>query len=148
MKLGQALIEEGAVELVVPGNLPIGCSAVYLTLFQSPNREDYDRNGCLKAFNDFAEYHNNQLKRSLNALRTKYPFAKIVYADYYGAAVRFFHAPKHHGKFVSKPISPEEIETSELKKECALLLLLLLCCRVLRGGSESVLRRRRAVQFQ
>ncbi|XP_038882473.1 GDSL esterase/lipase At5g45910 isoform X3 [Benincasa hispida] len=92
-----ALIEEGAVELVVPGNLPIGCSAVYLTLFQSPNRADYDENGCLKAFNDFAKYHNNYLKRSLHALRTKYPFAKIMYADYYGATIPLLHAPKHHG---------------------------------------------------
>ncbi|XP_038882472.1 GDSL esterase/lipase At5g45910 isoform X2 [Benincasa hispida] len=92
-----ALIEEGAVELVVPGNLPIGCSAVYLTLFQSPNRADYDEHGCLKAFNDFAKYHNNHLKRAVHALRTKYPFARIVYADYYGATIPLVHAPKHHG---------------------------------------------------
>ncbi|KAG2687783.1 hypothetical protein I3760_09G067200 [Carya illinoinensis] len=95
-----ALIEEGAVALVVPGNLPIGCSAVYLTLFPSPRKEDYDkRNGCLKAFNAFAMYHNNQLKRSLETLRQKYPQAKIIYADYYGAAMQFFHAPRHYGFF-------------------------------------------------
>ncbi|XVE51444.1 hypothetical protein DITRI_Ditri02bG0041000 [Diplodiscus trichospermus] len=92
-----ALIEEGAVELMVPGNFPIGCSAVYLTLFQSPNKADYDRHGCLKAFNAFAESHNNQLKQALATLRQKYPHAKIIYADYYGAAMRFVHAPLHHG---------------------------------------------------
>jgi hypothetical protein len=84
---------------MVPGNLPIGCSAVYMTLFQSPNKTDYDsRNGCLKAFNSFSKYYNNQLKRALETLRQKYPHARIIYADYYGAAIRFFHAPRHYGE--------------------------------------------------
>lgn len=91
------LIEEGAVELVVPGNLPIGCNSVYLTLFQTPNKAAYDKNGCLKAYNNFAKYHNAQLQLALEKLRQKYPHAKIIYADYYGAATGFFHTPKHHG---------------------------------------------------
>lgn len=85
----QAWIEEGAVELVVPGNLPIGCSAVYLTIFQNPNISFYDRNGCLKAFNAFSKYHNNEIKWSWEKLREKYPHARIIYADYYGAAMPF-----------------------------------------------------------
>lgn len=96
------LIEEGAMELVVPGNLPIGCSAVFLTLYQSPNKSDYDpTNGCLKAFNGFSKYHNSQLKIALANLRRRYPHAKIIYADYYGAAHQFFHSPLHHGEFLS-----------------------------------------------
>ncbi|XP_058200177.1 GDSL esterase/lipase At5g45910-like [Rhododendron vialii] len=91
------LIEEGAAELVVPGNLPIGCSAVYLTLFQSPNKTSYDQNGCLKKYNAFSKYHNAQLKLALEKLRQKYPQAKIIYADYYGAAKQLFHVPLHHG---------------------------------------------------
>ncbi|KAL7211668.1 hypothetical protein ACSBR2_014507 [Camellia fascicularis] len=91
------VIEEGATELVVPGNLPIGCSAVYLTLFQSPNKANYDQNGCLKAHNAFSKYHNAQLKLALEKLRQKYPHTKIIYADYYGAAERLFHVPLHHG---------------------------------------------------
>lgn len=96
------LIEEGAVELVVPGNLPLGCNSVYLTLFQSPNRAYYDqRNGCLKAFNSFSKFHNIQLKFALEKLRKKYPHANIVYADYYGAASRLFRNPKHYGKGIT-----------------------------------------------
>ncbi|XP_027338703.1 GDSL esterase/lipase At5g45910-like [Abrus precatorius] len=91
------LIAEGAVELLVPGNLPIGCSALYLTLFRSMNKEDYDQSGCLKAFNAFAEYHNKQLNLALETLRQKNPHSRIMYADYYGAAKRFYHAPGHHG---------------------------------------------------
>lgn len=93
------LIEEGAVELIVPGNLPIGCSALYLTLFGTTNKAAYDKNGCLKAYNAFSKYHNSQLKLSLEKLREEYPHAKIIYADYYGAAKRLFHAPKHYGFF-------------------------------------------------
>ncbi|XP_051129142.1 GDSL esterase/lipase At5g45910-like [Andrographis paniculata] len=91
------LIEEGATEMVVPGNLPIGCNSVYLTLFRTDKKEAYDKNGCLKAYNGFSKYHNSQLKAALAKLRRKYPNAKISYADYYGAAKRFFHAPKHYG---------------------------------------------------
>ncbi|XP_057463521.1 LOW QUALITY PROTEIN: GDSL esterase/lipase At5g45910-like [Actinidia eriantha] len=91
------LIDEGALELVVPGNLPIGCSAVYLTFFQSPNKADYDQNGCLKPHNAFSKYHNAQLKFALEKLRQKYPHAKIIYADYYGVAKQMIHAPLHHG---------------------------------------------------
>ncbi|KAL5576589.1 hypothetical protein UlMin_018288 [Ulmus minor] len=94
----RALIEEGAVELVVPGNLPIGCSALYLTLFQTPNEENYDpRNGCLKAFNSFSKYHNEQLKLALERLRLKYPHARIIYADYYTSAMRFINTPLKYG---------------------------------------------------
>ncbi|KAH6773630.1 GDSL-like Lipase/Acylhydrolase superfamily protein [Perilla frutescens var. frutescens] len=91
------LIEEGAVEVIVPGNLPIGCNSVYLTLFKTTDEAAYDQNGCLKQYNAFSKYHNSQLKIALENLRHKYPHAKISYADYYGAAKRFFHAPKHYG---------------------------------------------------
>ncbi|KAL8468211.1 hypothetical protein ACS0TY_031447 [Phlomoides rotata] len=91
------LIEEGALELVVPGNLPIGCISVYLTLFRTADTSAYDQNGCLKAYNAFSKYHNSQLKIAVEKLRQKYPHAKISYADYYGASKRFFHAPQHYG---------------------------------------------------
>ncbi|RWR96359.1 GDSL esterase/lipase-like protein isoform X1 [Cinnamomum micranthum f. kanehirae] len=92
------LIKQGAVDLVVPGNLPIGCSPIYLTLVSSPKKEDYNRrNGCLKALNRFSEYHNSLLQAALEKLRQKYPHAKIVYADYYGAAMRFIDHPQHFG---------------------------------------------------
>ncbi|XP_056175698.1 GDSL esterase/lipase At5g45910-like isoform X2 [Syzygium oleosum] len=92
------LIEEGATELVVPGNFPLGCSVVYLALVESTNQSDYDpTNGCLKAYNSFSEYHNEHLKRELQVLREKYPNARIIYADYYGAAIPLYLAPKLYG---------------------------------------------------
>ncbi|KAD3068801.1 hypothetical protein E3N88_36681 [Mikania micrantha] len=90
------LIEEGAKEVMVPGNFPIGCSAVYLTLFGSnKTTSDYDENGCLKAYNAFSKYHNTHLKLALQKLSQKYSQARIIYADYYGAAKSLFHTPRH-----------------------------------------------------
>lgn len=85
----------------MPGNLPIGCSAVYLTVIRSQNKEDYDNSGCLKPLNDFAHYYNQQLNIALETLRRNNPHARIIYADYYGAALRFYHAPGHYGYFFS-----------------------------------------------
>ncbi|PKI64668.1 hypothetical protein CRG98_014957 [Punica granatum] len=94
-----AIIEEGAANVVVPGNLPIGCLPAYLTRFQSSNRSDYNPiTGCLDAFNEFSKYHNRLLIQALKTLRKKYPRARIMYADYYGASIGFYYSPKLYGK--------------------------------------------------
>ena len=94
----QRLIKAGATHLVVPGNLPIGCSSAYLTLHPGRNSSDYDAAGCLKTYNDFAQHHNAVLQQNLRALRVKYPQARIMYADYYGAAMSFAKNPKQFGE--------------------------------------------------
>ncbi|EPS71267.1 hypothetical protein M569_03493 [Genlisea aurea] len=91
------LIEGGAREFLVAGNLPIGCSSVYLTIFQTGDRSAYDGNGCLRAHNEFARFHNSRLRLALEGLRVKHPQANISYADYYSAAHAFFHSPKRYG---------------------------------------------------
>uniref|UniRef100_A0A0E0MT30 Esterase n=1 Tax=Oryza rufipogon TaxID=4529 RepID=A0A0E0MT30_ORYRU len=80
-----------------PGTLPIGCSSAYLTLHPSSNRSDYDSTGCLKTYNDFAQHHNAVLQDKLRLLRRSYPEARIMYADYYGAAMSFAQNPKQFG---------------------------------------------------
>ncbi|MCL7049145.1 hypothetical protein MKW94_025148 [Papaver nudicaule] len=62
-------IKEGAVTFMVPGNFPIGCLALYLTKFKSPNKDDYDESGL-----------------------SKYPNVKIIYADYYNTAIKFYQS--------------------------------------------------------
>ncbi|KAL5698010.1 acetylajmaline esterase [Ranunculus cassubicifolius] len=92
------LIEEGAVTLLVPGNLPIGCSASYLRVLQSNNENDYDPStGCLNWLNEFSQYHNQLLQSALNQLRDQYPHATIIYADYYNAAMEIYQSPKRFG---------------------------------------------------
>ncbi|KAK4259674.1 hypothetical protein QN277_005982 [Acacia crassicarpa] len=48
------LIDLGAQTLMVPGNLPIGCIPLYLTMYESQDKDEYDQAGCLKWLNKFA----------------------------------------------------------------------------------------------
>ncbi|KAG6479227.1 hypothetical protein ZIOFF_062689 [Zingiber officinale] len=79
------VIDAGAVQLVIPGNFPIGCMPSYLTMFYSSNPSDYDDNNCLKDYNSFAMYHNQQLQAATEKLRQSYPKVTLMYADYYQA---------------------------------------------------------------
>ncbi|KAL8113093.1 hypothetical protein AgCh_020422 [Apium graveolens] len=93
------LIELGARSIVVPGNLPIGCSAAYLTQFlNNSSTQEYDpKTGCLIWLNNFAEYHNQMLQTELNRIQKLYPHAKIIYADYYNAAMPLYLNPNKLG---------------------------------------------------
>ncbi|KAF9587426.1 hypothetical protein IFM89_002607 [Coptis chinensis] len=84
--VAKKLIDLGATRLVVPGNFPIGCSPMYLTLFKNNDSTSYDDKGCLKGLNTFAMYHNQHLQNALQQLRLEYPNVAILYADYYQAA--------------------------------------------------------------
>lgn len=81
----QRVINLGAVQVVVPGNFPIGCVPVFLTAFQVSNVASYDTHQCLKDLNDFAIFHNQYLQKAISILRKENPNIKIVYADYYNA---------------------------------------------------------------
>ncbi|KAI3764184.1 hypothetical protein L2E82_14187 [Cichorium intybus] len=91
------LINMGAKTLVVPGNFPIGCSAVYLTVCGSETEEYDNTTGCLIKLNKFAEYHNELLQTKLNHLRELHPNVIIIYADYYNAAMQIFRSPHKFG---------------------------------------------------
>lgn len=93
-----ALINEGAVTLLVPGNLPVGCSASYLTMYPSKNVEDYDPStGCLTWLNEFSLFHNSLLQDELERLRELHPDIIIIYADYYNAAMELYRFPNKLG---------------------------------------------------
>ena len=78
---------------------------MYLTLFQSQKKEDYDpETGCIKHLNEFAEYHNAMLWEELAKLRHHYPDVTIIYADYYGASMSIFRNPKKSGKIDRKSV--------------------------------------------
>nr|CAB3475769.1 unnamed protein product [Digitaria exilis] len=93
----ERLIKLGAKRIVVPGNLPTGCIPIMLTLYASPSKKDYDRNGCLVKLNGLARYHNALLWREVRALRTKYPDTMIAYADYFKPVVKFLQKPTKFG---------------------------------------------------
>lgn len=94
----QELIELGAQTLIVPGNLPIGCSASYLNTFENSNKDEYDaETGCINWLNNFAEYHNQLLQEEIHRIRELHPQANIIYADYYNAAMQIYQSPKKFG---------------------------------------------------
>ncbi|XP_047154987.1 GDSL esterase/lipase At5g45910-like [Vigna umbellata] len=96
------LIEEGVVELVIPGNFPIGCNTYVLNEVNSDKKEDYDEFGCLRNYNAAIKYYNDQLKTAIDELRHKNPHVNITYFNYYSAARRLYEKPEQYG-FKGKP---------------------------------------------
>ncbi|XP_018685648.2 GDSL esterase/lipase At5g45910-like isoform X2 [Musa acuminata AAA Group] len=92
----ERLIGHGAVDLVVPGMLPIGCFPVYLTLYATSNPSDYSSIGCLRKFNDLTSYHNSLLQAALYQLQIKYPSTRIRYGNYYTPAIQYVAYPSKY----------------------------------------------------
>lgn len=102
---GQRLIGLGAVDLIVPSVLPVGCFPLYLTLSESSDPADYGRRtGCLTKFNALSWYHNVALRRQLDQLRKKYPAVSIRYADFYAQIFDFVINPLKYGGFLISKI--------------------------------------------
>jgi phospholipase/lecithinase/hemolysin len=95
----QELIDLGARTLMVPGNFPLGCNAIYLTKYETTDKNQYDSAGCLKWLNEFAEFYNQELQYELHRLRRIHPHATIIYADYYNALLPLYHNPTKFGNF-------------------------------------------------
>jgi len=94
----EALLDEGARHVVVPGNLPAGCIPITLTMYATDDRSDYDpRTGCLKKFNSVALYHNAMLRIALDQLQRRRPESRIIYADYYTPYIQFARTPHLYG---------------------------------------------------
>ncbi|KAI9096370.1 hypothetical protein K1719_026089 [Acacia pycnantha] len=91
------LVDLGAQTLMVPGNLPIGCIPMYLTMYESKDTNEYDEAGCLKWLNKFAEYYNERLQAELNHIQLLHPHAKIIYADFYNSALPLYRFPTNFG---------------------------------------------------
>ncbi|XP_058100718.1 GDSL esterase/lipase At1g31550-like [Magnolia sinica] len=92
------LIKHGAMTLVVPGGLPLGCFASVLTIGASWDKEDYDNEtGCLKRWNELLQYHNHLLQIELDRMRDLHPHATIIYTDYYNAVLRVYRSPLQFG---------------------------------------------------
>ncbi|XP_059636887.1 GDSL esterase/lipase At1g28570-like [Cornus florida] len=92
------LIELGVVTLMVPGIIPLGCTAANLAYYTNSTAEDYDpKTGCLTWLNKLSEYHNELLQIELNRIRQLHPHTTISYADYYNAAMPLYLSPAKFG---------------------------------------------------
>lgn len=103
----EEVISLGATNIVVPGNLPIGCVPLYLAKFATSDSSKYDELLCLKDYNDFSMFYNEQLVQAILQLRQEHPDVAIVYADYYSAYIWVITNAPHLG-----------IEQDDTKKAC------------------------------
>ncbi|KAL5218821.1 hypothetical protein ABZP36_019505 [Zizania latifolia] len=94
----KVLLSLGAKTIIVPGNFPVGCIPMYLTMFQNvTDAKEHDSFGCIKWLNDFSEYHNHALNRMLNQIVLHDPTVTIFYGDYYGATLQITRHPLLYG---------------------------------------------------
>nr|KJB58922.1 hypothetical protein B456_009G234500 [Gossypium raimondii] len=87
----------GATRVIVPGNFPIGCFPVHLTVFRSNDSDAYDGFNCLKGLNNLSSHHNGLLKQAIKELRKELPHATILYGDYYNGYMRLLNKAKFLG---------------------------------------------------
>ncbi|XP_066318215.1 GDSL esterase/lipase At5g45910-like [Miscanthus floridulus] len=93
----EALIAEGAVEMIVPGVMPTGCFPVYLNMLDVSEEGKGSRSGCVRQYNTFSWVHNAHLKAMLEKLRAKHPNVRIIYGDYYTPVIQFMLQPEKFG---------------------------------------------------
>jgi hypothetical protein len=96
----QALIAEGAVDMIVPGVMPTGCFPVYLNMLDVSEEGKGPRSGCVRQYNTFSWVHNAHLKAMLEKLRAKHPNVRIIYGDYYTPVIQFMLQPEKFGEFL------------------------------------------------
>jgi hypothetical protein len=72
-----------ATEVLIQNQLPLGCVPALLTVHGGPHAK-YDEHGCLSDLNKISKAHNKLLGEKVEALRKKYPAAKLYYGDVYG----------------------------------------------------------------
>ncbi|KAK1276815.1 GDSL esterase/lipase [Acorus gramineus] len=94
----QTLIEHGTQTMIVGGSIRLGCSPIYLTLYGTPNHDDYEpRTGCLKWANELSEYHDHLLQKEIQRARRKHSHATIAFADYYNILKLVYRSPNEYG---------------------------------------------------
>ncbi|EOY13345.1 SGNH hydrolase-type esterase superfamily protein, putative [Theobroma cacao] len=87
-------IDYGAVQLIVPGNLPISCLPIFLTIFQTNDTTAYDKFHSLKDLNSLSMYHNHHVQQAIEELQKENPNVIIVYGNYYQAYQRLLSRAK------------------------------------------------------
>ena len=92
----QKLITLDAIDITVSNIAPMGCLPLYLNIFQSSNKSDYDKYGCLINYNSLFKRHNSFLQSSLSKLQKKHPRTRIMYAD---LASHIYHIVQDPRKF-------------------------------------------------
>uniref|UniRef100_A0A8I7BIA9 Uncharacterized protein n=1 Tax=Hordeum vulgare subsp. vulgare TaxID=112509 RepID=A0A8I7BIA9_HORVV len=75
----------------------MGCFPLYLNMFQSSNKSDYDKYGCLTNHNVLFNRHNSFLRSSLSKLQKKHSHTRIMYADLASNIYQIVQDPRRFG---------------------------------------------------
>ncbi|EYU34358.1 hypothetical protein MIMGU_mgv1a024690mg, partial [Erythranthe guttata] len=89
------VIEFGAVRIVVPGILPLGCLPALLTRFETKDSKSYDKFQCLNYLNNLSQYHNSELQKAIQEVKKQNPNVTILYGDYYNAYIAILRNALH-----------------------------------------------------
>ncbi|KAL8028870.1 hypothetical protein ABFX02_14G189800 [Erythranthe guttata] len=89
------VIEFGAVRIVVPGILPLGCLPALLTRFETKDSKSYDKFQCLNYLNNLSQYHNSELQKAIQEVKKQNPNVAILYGDYYNAYTAILRNASH-----------------------------------------------------
>jgi hypothetical protein len=87
-----SLLMPPAKEILIQNQLPLGCVPAMLTLYGG-SKAKYDEYGCLSSLNKISEAHNTLLGKKVEALRKKYPDAKLYYGDVYAVYTDILKEP-------------------------------------------------------
>ncbi|KAH7420406.1 hypothetical protein KP509_13G006400 [Ceratopteris richardii] len=90
----EVLYANGARHFLLFNLPPVGCAPVLLATMRMPARDKY---GCLQDVNSLSYDHNVQLLATVEGLRSTYPDAYFVLADYYGAFVHLLQNKAAYG---------------------------------------------------
>nr|XP_045087233.1 GDSL esterase/lipase At2g27360-like [Aegilops tauschii subsp. strangulata] len=93
----EKLMTLGTVDIVVSDIAPMGCFPFYLSMFESSNKSDYDKYGCLRNHNALFKRHNSFLQSSLPKLQKKHPRTRIMYADLASHIYQIVQDPRKFG---------------------------------------------------
>ncbi|XP_038704988.1 esterase-like [Tripterygium wilfordii] len=73
---------------------PLGCLAYSLEIFPSGKKDDA---GCVKLYNEVAQYFNYMLREVVLQLRQDFPEAAFTYVDIYSVKYSLFKQPERYG---------------------------------------------------
>uniref|UniRef100_A0ACD5XQE2 Uncharacterized protein n=1 Tax=Avena sativa TaxID=4498 RepID=A0ACD5XQE2_AVESA len=93
----QKLITFAAVDILVSNIAPMGCLPLYLNIFRSSDKSDYDKYGCLRNYNALFTRHNSFLQRGLSKLQKNHPCTRIMYANLASHIYQIVQDPRKFG---------------------------------------------------
>jgi len=91
----QKVYAQGGRSFWIQNTGPLGCSIFILDQYHREAQED--EHGCLRPFNELAQYFNTKLKQAMNSLRTELPLAAITYVDVYSVKYNLITQANKHG---------------------------------------------------